>query len=52
MQLNAVTGQTVMQKELYKNSNIIETTGLINGMYILSFRSKGDIQTQKLQIKK
>jgi hypothetical protein len=50
IQLNSVTAQMVMQKELFNNSNVIETAGLKNGLYILTVRSEGNIQTQKLQI--
>jgi hypothetical protein len=50
--MNSVTGQKVMQKELYNNSNVIETAGLGNGMYILTVQSQGDIHKLKLQINK
>lgn len=50
--INSITGQKVFQKELNDYNNIIETTGLKNGMYILTVQSKGDIQKLKVQINK
>jgi len=48
--MHSVTGQKVMQKELYENNNVIETAGLKIGMYILTIQSKSDIYKLKLQI--
>lgn len=50
--MNSMTGQKIMQKELTKNNNIIETSGLKNGMYILTVQSNDGLQTMKLQIDK
>jgi hypothetical protein len=50
--MNSVTGQKVMQKELDKNSNVIETAVLKNGIYILTVQSKENIHKLKLQINK
>ncbi|MFZ4707468.1 MAG: fibronectin type III domain-containing protein, partial [Bacteroidales bacterium] len=50
IRIYSVTGQKVMQKEIYDFSNSFETAGLKNGMYILSIQGKKDIQNQKLQI--
>jgi predicted phage tail protein len=45
-----VTGEKVLQKELFDYSNTIEITGLKSGMYILTIHSKKDIQYLKLQV--
>lgn len=50
--MNSVTGQKVMQKELDKSSNTIETAGLKNGIYILTVQGKVETHKLKLQINK
>jgi hypothetical protein len=45
-----MTGQKVLQQELYAFSNAIEIKGLKNGMYILSVLSNGKVQRMKLQV--
>lgn len=50
LQLYSITGQKVLHKELNDYNNSIITEGLINGVYILSLKSNGQVQNLKLQI--
>jgi hypothetical protein len=50
LQIFSMTGQKVMQMELYDCSNTIKTGGLKNGLYILTVMINGKVQNLKLQI--
>jgi titin len=52
MRINSITGQKVLQRELYDYNNIIETAGLKNGIYILTIQNREEIRKLKLQINK
>lgn len=50
VQIFSMTGQKVLQRELYDFFNTIEIQGLKNGIYILSISAKGKVQKMKLQV--
>ena len=52
LEVYSLTGLKVFQRELNETSNTIETSGLKNGLYIISFRNKSMVQKLKLQINK
>ena len=52
MRINSITGQKVLQRELYDYNNIIETVDLKNGIYILTIQNREEIRKLKLQINK
>jgi len=52
LEVYSLIGLKVLQRELTENSNTIETSGMKNGMYILSFNINGKVQKLKLLINK
>jgi hypothetical protein len=52
LEIYSLTGQKVLQKKLNDYLNEIETSGLKNGLYIISVNRNGKIQKLKLQINK
>jgi len=50
VQIYSISGQKIMQKEVNDYSNTLETSNMINGMYIVAVYINGEVQKFKLQV--